>query len=394
MVGTAMAAIAVPFAVLRSGGSVSDVGFVAAAGLLPTIVFLLFGGVLADRLPRQQVMVAANIAQALAQAGFALLVLTGLAQVWEMMLLTAARGCAFGFYMPAAQGLLPQTVDADQLASANAVRRLALNGAQIAGAALGGLVVAAAGPGFGLVADASSYAVAGALRAGMRVGDLPPVVRTGIIHELRDGWRAFTSRRWLWVIVIQFGLVNAVFVGAFSVLGPAIADHELGGARSWGLIVAAQSAGAVLGAALMVRYRPRRLLHTASLAVPLMALPVLALAAPLEVALIAAAALLAGIGMEVFEINWSTAIQEQIPLELLSRVAAYDALGSYALSPIGTTLAGPLALAIGTTSTLTAGGLTIITASLAVLCIADVRNLTRAKSPDPLTPTPATPLAP
>jgi hypothetical protein len=390
MVGTAMAAIAVPFAVLRSGGSVSDVGFVAAAGLLPTIVFLLFGGVLADRLPRQQVMVAANIAQALAQAGFALLVLTGLAQVWEMMLLTAARGCAFGFYMPAAQGLLPQTVDADQLASANAVRRLALNGAQIAGAALGGLVVAAAGPGFGLVADASSYAVAGALRAGMRVGDLPPVVRTGIIHELRDGWRAFTSRRWLWVIVIQFGLVNAVFVGAFSVLGPAIADHELGGARSWGLIVAAQSAGAVLGAALMVRYRPRRLLHTASLAVPLMALPVLALAAPLEVALIAAAALLAGIGMEVFEINWSTAIQEQIPLELLSRVAAYDALGSYALSPIGTTLAGPLALAIGTTTTLTAGGLTIITASLAALCIADVRNLTRAKSPDPLTPTPDT----
>jgi MFS family permease len=233
MVGTAMAAVAVPFAVLASGGSVSDVGYVAAAGLIPSIAFLLFGGVLADRLPRQQVMVTANIGQALAQGGFALLVLMGHARLWQMMLLTAARGCAFGFYMPAAQGLLPQTVGADQLAAANAVRRLGLNGAQIGGAALGGLVVAAVGPGWGLVADAASYAIAAVLRAGMRVSNLPPIVRSGIAHELRDGWRAFTSRRWLWVIVVQFGLVNAVFVGAFNVLGPVLAEEQLGGAGSW-----------------------------------------------------------------------------------------------------------------------------------------------------------------
>src|SRR5579863_7141374 len=139
MVGTAMATVAVPFAVLASGGSVSDIGYVAATGLVPTVVFLLFGGVLADRLPRQQVMVAANIGQGLAQGGFALLVLTGNARLWEMMLLSAARGCAFGFYMPAAQGLLPQTVASDQLVSANAVRRLGLGSAQISGAALGGM---------------------------------------------------------------------------------------------------------------------------------------------------------------------------------------------------------------------------------------------------------------
>ena len=355
-------------------------GFVAAAGLLPTVVFLLFGGVLADRLPRQHVMVVANIGQGLAQAGFAALVLTGHAQVWEMMLLTAARGCAFGLYMPAAQGLLPQTVDADQLASANAVRRLGLNSAQIGGAALGGLVVAAVGPGWGLVADASSYFIAGAFRAGMRFTNLPPVVRTGVMNELRDGWHAFTSRRWLWIIVVQFGLVNAIYVGAISVLGPAIADQRLGGASAWGLIIAAQSAGAVIGAAIMLRYRPRRLLHAASLAVPLIALPMFALAVPLAVPLIALAALLAGVGMEIFEVNWSTAIQEQIPAHLLSRVAAYDALGSYALSPVGTTVAGPLALLIGTATALTGGGVLIVVSALIVLGAADVRNLTRAPS--------------
>jgi hypothetical protein len=383
MIGTAMATVAVPFAVLGAGGSVSDIGYVAAAGLVPTVVFLLFGGVLADRLPRQRVMVAANIGQSVAQGGFALLVLTGNARVWEMMLLAAARGCAFGFYMPAAQGLLPQTVAAEQLASANALRRLGLNGAQIGGAALGGLVVAAVGPGWGLVADAASYGIAATFRAGMRFSGLPPIVRSGIAHELRDGWTAFTSRRWLWVIVVQFGLVNAIFVGAFNVLGPALAETQLGGPSSWGLILAAQSVGAVLGATLMLHYRPGRLLLSGSLAVPLLALPLLALAVPLPLALIAPAALLAGAGLEIFAVSWSIALQEQIPPNLLSRVAAYDALGSFALAPVGTTLAGPIALAIGTTATLAAAGVAVILSAAAVLSVADVRSLTRRASATP-----------
>jgi MFS family permease len=382
MVGTAMAFVAVPFAVLASGGSVGDIGYVAAAGLVPTVAFLLFGGVLADRLPRQQVMVVANIAQGLAQAGFAVLVLTGTAQLWEMMLLSAVRGCAFGFYMPAAQGLLPQTVAADQLAPANASRRLGLNGAQIGGSALGGVAVAAVGPGWGLAADAASYGIAALLRARMRFDALPPIERSGLLHELREGWHAFSSRRWLWVIVVQFGLVNATFVGAFNVLGPALAETDLGGAGSWGLVLAAESVGAVLGAAVMLRYRPSRLLRSASLAVPLMALPLLALAGPLAVALIAFTAFLAGAGTEIFSVNWSTALQEQIPPNLLSRVSAYDALGSSALTPIGTALAGPIALTIGTTAALAGAATLIVVSAAAVLLVPDVRGLTRrADSP-------------
>jgi MFS family permease len=377
MLGTAMASVAVPFAVLHSGGSASDVGFVAAAGLVPTVVFLLFGGVLADRLPRQRVMVVANIGQGLAQGAFGLLVLSGNARLWEMMALTAARGCAFGFYMPAAQGLLPQTVSAEQLASANGVRRLSLNGAQIAGALVGGVVVGAVGPGWGLIADAASYGVAGALRGGMRFGPLSPVTRSGILPELREGWRTFASRTWLWSIVCQAGIVNAVFVGGFTVLGPVVADQHLDGARSWGLILAAQSIGAVTGAALTLRYRPVRLLRAASIALPLIALPLFALAVPLNVGLIAAAALLAGVGSEVFEVNWITALQEQIPPELLSRVSAYDALGSYALGPVGTIVAGPLALAVGAAVVLSTGGGVIIATALVVLSVKDVRRLAR-----------------
>jgi MFS family permease len=382
MTGSAVSTVAIPFAVLRVGGSASDIGFVTAAGLVPTVVFLLFGGVLADRLPRQQVMVVANAAQAATQAAFAVLLLTGEAQVWQMLLLTAARGCASGFYLPAAQGLLPQTVAQRDLAAANAIRRLELNGAQIVGAALGGVVVGAVGPGWGLVADAASYAGAALLRSGMRFSSLPPMARAGLLPELRAGWQAFTSRRWLWVVVVEFGIVNAIYAGAFTVIGPVVAAQHLGGASSWGLIVAAQSVGAAAGAGLMVRYRPSRLLLAGNLAVAAMALPLAALAVPLALPLLAVAAFLAGFGAEAFEVNWSTALQEQISLELLSRVSSYDALGSYALAPAGTTIAGPIAAALGVAAALGAGAAVIVVAVLAAVCVPEVRRLQRRAEPE------------
>jgi predicted MFS family arabinose efflux permease len=376
-----MAQVAIPFAVLRSGGSAADIGFVIAAALVANIVFLMFGGVLADRLPRLRVMTAANTLQSLAQAGFAALVLTGHAQVWEMMALSAARGAGIGLYLPASQGLVPQTVPADVLGSANAIRRVGFNSAQVGGAALGGVVVALAGPGWGLAADAASFAVAVLLRAWMRLTVSPRVTSSSLLGELRQGWREFTSHRWLWAIVVQFSLVNAIFVGAFTVLGPVVAQRHLGGAGSWGAIVAAESAGAVLGAAVMIRYRPRRLLLAASLTVALLVLPLFALAGTRSVPLIAIAALLSGAGTEVFEVNWSTALQEQVPLAMLSRISAYDMLGSLTLSPAGSLIAGPVALALGAAATLTGGGVVILASVIAVICVPEVRNLLRLPKP-------------
>ncbi len=266
--GSAVAAVATPFAVLAIGGSASDVGYVAAAYLVPVIAFLLLGGVVADRLPRHEVMVAANALQAAAQAGSAVLLLTGDARVWELAVLAAARGVGSGFFFPASEGLLPQTVPADQRAQANAMDRIGRNGAQIGGAALGGVLVGLAGPGWALAVDAASFAVAGALRAGMRFPVLPAVPRTGLLHEMREGWRDFISRRWLWAIVVEFGFVVAIYSAATGVLGPVVAHAHLGGARSWGAIMAAYAIGAVLGGAVMLRFRPRRLLLAASLSVP------------------------------------------------------------------------------------------------------------------------------
>lgn len=375
--GSAVSYVAIPFAVLSIGGSASDVGLVATAALIPLSAFLLLGGVVADRLPRHQVMVAANVLQALAQGISAALVLTGQAHVWQLAALAAASGAGLGFYYPAAQGLLAQTVPADQRPQANALDRTGRNAASIGGAALGGLLVGLAGPGWGLAIDAASFAVAGMLRAGMRFTSLPPAPATRMLHDLREGWHEFASRRWLWTIVAQFALVVAVSAATINVLGPLVAHSDLGGARSWGFIVAAYSAGAVIGGLVMIKFRPRRILAAAMLSVPAYSVLLFALAVPLAVPFDVAAAALAGGCVEVLSVSWATTLQQEIQPEKLSRVSSYDALGNYALTPAGTAIAGPLARAFGTTAVLATGGALVAILPVLVLLVPEVRHMRR-----------------
>ena len=379
--GSAVALVAVPFAVLSIGGSAADVGYVTAAGMVPVIVFLLLGGVIADRLPRQQVVTGANVLQALAQAGSAALVLAGQAHVWELMALVAVHGVGLGFYFPASVGLLPQTVPEQHRAQANAMDRIGRNAALITGSALGGVLVGVAGPGWGLVVDAASYAIAALLRIGMRIPAGPRGEPSRMVHELREGWREFASRRWLWAIVLEFSLLVAVWDGATEVLGPVVAHDQLGGAHSWGIVLAAQSAGAVLGGLAMIRFRPRRMLLIGSLSTAPTSALLFTLAVPLTVPVLAVAAFAAGACIEVFEVNWVTAMQQEIPPAALSRVSSYDALGSWGLAPVGTVLAGPLALALGTPAVLAAAGVLIVLLTAAALCVPEVRQLRRRDAP-------------
>lgn len=304
LAGSSVYYVAIPFAVLKIGGSASDVGYVAVARLIPSVAFLLVGGTLADRLPRHQVMVAANALQALAQGASAALLLTGHASVWLLAVLAAATGAGLGLYFPAAEGLLPQTVPEDQRAQANALDRTGQNAASIAGAAVGGVLVGVVGPGWGLAIDAASFLLAAAMRAGMRFPPLPPAHPTSALRDLRAGWREFISRRWLWTIVAQLALIMAITTAALSVLGPLVADRSLGGARSWGFIVAAYAAGAVIGGVVMVRYRPQRMLLVATLCLPAWSVMLFALAMPLPVPVDAAAAVLAGACVEVGVVLW------------------------------------------------------------------------------------------
>jgi MFS family permease len=350
---------------------------VLAARSVPQVVFLLVGGIWADRLPRHRVMVASNVASGLSQGAIALLLLTGEAQVWHLMALGAVNGLSSAFFFPAAIGIVPQTVPQRMLQPANALLRLGTNASWIGGAAIGGLVVGATSPGIGIAVDAGTFLLAALFVAMIRLPASLRMEASNFFAELTEGWREFSSRTWLWAIVLQFGFVNAVEVGTEGVLGPAIAKDDLGGATAWGFILTAQSLGLVAGGLLLLRIRPRRILLAATLGFLLTIPFLLGLAGPLPLAGLIVLAALAGIGVETFGILWDTAMQQEIPQEKLSRVSSYDALGSFVLIPLGLAVAGPTAELVGTRPTIIGAAAISLTATLAVLLVRDVRTLTR-----------------
>ena len=328
MAGSAMAPVALAFAVLDLTGSTTDLGLVLAARQIPTVLFILFGGVWSDRLPRHQVMVASNLVSGASQAVTAALLLSGHARIWHLAVLAAVNGSSSAFFFPASTGIVPQTVPQPMLQQANATLRLSLNATNITGAALGGILVAATSPGWAIAIDAGSYAGAAlcigamSLPAGLRIEG------STVLQELREGWRDFWSRTWLWAIVLQFAVVNAVETGTLDVLGPSVAKKHLGGAGAWGVVLAAISLGLVLTGVVMLRWRPRRILRTATFGIFPMVLPLVALAWPAPLAVVIVAGFLAGAGVEIFGVLWDTAMQQEIPGEKLSRLSSYDALGS------------------------------------------------------------------
>ncbi len=387
--GSSFAPIALAFAVITLTGSPSDLGLVLSAYMLAHLVFLLVGGVWADRLPRHLVMVTSDVLSAAAQIAAAILLLAGIAETWHLIVLAAIKGGASAFFMPASTGLVPQIVSAPRLQQANALLSLSRNSTRIAGVALAGILVATLGAGWALALDGATYALGAVFIGMLKLPRCEAKKDRKFLRELAEGWHEFRSRSWLCVTIVQFALINAYAIGAFLVLGPFVAEKELGGAAAWGFILAAEAVGMILAGIVALRYRPERPLLVATLAVLTMAplLALLGLAAPLV--LILPAALLAGVGLELYGVFWDTTLQQHIPDEKLSRVSSYDVLGSFALIPVGVAVMGPISGAIGVANTLIGAALVVVVATAAVICVRDVRNLRRLDPPVAPKPVPA-----
>jgi MFS family permease len=375
--GDRIVSVALAFAVLDLTGSVKDLGLVLAAQTVPLVLFLLVGGVWSDRLPRRAVMLTSDLVRAGAQGASALLLVSGTAHVWQLVVLQAVYGAAEAFFKPAAQALLPETVAAADLQQANALIAVSGNIANVGGPALAGVLVATLGAGWGLAIDAASFLASAAYLSLMRVQAVLPAARTGTLSELRAGWRAFRSRTWLWVSALEFMAANALAFSPYLVLGPEIARTSLGGPGAWAAISTASGIGAVLGGTLGLRWDPRyplRAMFVTSLIGTSPLLVLLAAVAPLPALL--AAAVLSGMSISFFNLVWFAVVQRRIPGEELSRVSSWDALGSYAITPIGLAAAGPIGIALGISTTLYAAAALGVLGTVAVLAVPSVRNLT------------------
>lgn len=374
-IGDSMVLVAVPFAALQIGGSPTAVGLVFAAGLVPRIALMLVGGVWADRLPRQHVMIAADLVRGVGQAAGAFVLLAGVAELWQLALIAAVHGSGAAFFMPAASGFIPDTVSAPRLQQANALIGISRNVFAVVGPALAGLLVHAFGPGWVYAIDAVTFALSAAFLVRLPAGRTPAARRKFMV-DLAEGWREVTARSWVWASILYFAVWNFA-IAAFFVLGPVVSERELGGARDWGVILSGGAIGSVVGGLLALRIRPRRPLFTGYLLISVAALPTILLVRPLPALVIAAAAVVAMVTLAFAVTLWQTTLQERIPREALSRVFSYDWMGSLVLMPLGFAVAGPLAMAIGIDATLWLAAGLLFASSIAVALVPGVRHITR-----------------
>ncbi|MFH9249300.1 MFS transporter [Streptomyces lydicus] len=379
VLGNGFARVALSFAVLAlPGAGPGQLSLVLACQAVPQLAFVLVGGVIADRMSRSRLMVVADLVGAAAYAGLAAMVLTGHAPLSALCLLAVLAGTATALFSPAMDGVIPLLVPAGRLQQANGLLRVGMNGAMLLGLALSGVTVALVGAGWALALNAASFLVSAALIRGLR---LPPRARTGTSGwaELRYGWREFSGRQWLWVVVAQYAVVVAALNANAGVLGPLAAERDLGGARAWSLIVAAQALGTVAGAGLAARIRVRRPVLVAVVATFPLAAPLALLAVRAPVPLIALAMCGAGVASDIFGVLWATTVQREVPEEALSRVSSYDWFGSLAFAPLGLLVAGPVAARIGVGHALAGCAALVVLASAAALLSPQVRGL---RAPD------------
>ena len=362
--------VGVSFAVLNLTGSTADLSYVLAAQVAPMLVFTLISGVFADRLRPQWVIIAGNVAVIVGEGTFGLLVLTGHPALWTMICLEALNGIGAAMFYPASQALLPQIVPDALLQEGSSISRLAMNTGQMTGAASAGLVVAVLGPGWALTLCA--IGMTGTIPLLLSLGggrnlQLATAKGGGMITELREGWTEFRCHTWLWATVIQYALVMMAFNGAFLVLGPVVARTSLGGPAAWGAITAADALGLVAGGLVSLRYTPRKPMLFVVGSGAAIALTPLALALVLPLPVICLCAFALGTLIEVMMVQWTVQMATRIPSDKLARVSSYDALGSMSAMPLGALLAGPLAAAIGVSTTQFAAAAVIVVASALTL---------------------------
>jgi MFS family permease len=382
-VGDAMTPVALTFAVLSIHGSATALGGVLASVTIARVVFTLAGGVVADRLSRRTIMLACDLVRAAIQTLIAVLLLTHDMTLPLLIACEAVFGAASAFFGPAADGLVPQTIEAESLPAANALLGMSRNTLNVFGPAVSGLLVAAAGSGYVFAIDAASF-VASALFLSQLGVDAParaPLRSFG--SELREGFREVTARTWVRTPIVGFAITNLMFA-SFLVLGPLVfVAHFPHPSRYWGFVSACGSIGAIAGAFASVKLAPRHPLYGAFVASTLVALPIAALAQPLPWEAIAVGW---GFGMGSIALAntwWETTLQRLIPEHVFSRVRSYDILVSFVFMPVGMVVFGPIADSVGFERTLLVAAVVTAVTNVAVAFTPAVRAVTGATATAP-----------
>jgi MFS family permease len=378
-IGNGLGPIALAFGVLSlEGATPTSLSIVMAAQLGPMVVFMLFGGVLADRYPRALVVGTSDIFLSGFVVANGIMLINGSATVTSLAIIAFISGSLNALWWPAFAGLVPEVVPEEDLQSANSVIGLGANAANIAGTVAGGIIVAGVGAGWAMVTDGVSFLIAGILVFTLRkFGKTRDTSQhtPSVFEDLAHGWKEFSSRSWVVTVVAGYSILVMIFESVLGVVGPVHAEQELGGPKPWSYILAALSVGMMAGVLVSLKVRPKRPLLIALIAQLGVATWIFTIGVTNWIPLIMVSAFFAGIALDFFFVLWQTAMQSNIPRESLSRVSSYDAFGSLVFAPFGLVIAGPITEKIGTEQTLVGMAIIFAVVLAAMLSVASVRNL-------------------
>ena len=388
LLGSSMSTVAIAWAVLDSRVSATGLGVVFTATVVPQVLLLPLAGAIADRLGRRRVMIAADALRCAAQTALAVALAIERPPLWVFVLLAWLGGIGTAFFTPALSALTVEIAPADQLANANSLYGLAGSATRIAGPALGGVLVALAGPAVVVAADAATYAVSVLALSLLRLPAAKPTkpakpatsARPGtpqasgtLRADLAEGWADFRTRTWLWAGTVQFAFVNLLTWAPWMLLGPVEGHAYLGGAAVWGAIMAVQGAGAIVAGLACLGRRPRRPLVIAAIATFGYALPDIPMALHAAAPWVALGAFACGVGSATSNAFTSTVMQQQIPPGRLARVSSLTLFPSYGIGVVGYAIDGPLAAAIGPATVFGVGAVYGLVSGAVVLALPAVR---------------------
>jgi len=375
-VGNGISPIALAYGVLSlPGADGKDLSIVMAARFLPLLGFMLFGGVIADRFQRNRLVGGSDMMGSFLAAVSAISLIAGFSSVWLLATMGALFGILNAIWWPAMSGVLPEILPKEKLQEGNAVIGLMTNLGYIFGTLTGGVLVATVGAGWGLLADAISFFIAGAIVWNLPIVGIAKDKSPGIVHDLVVGWREFISRSWVIAMVFAFALINMAFESMLSVLGPLNFSDPKSGPREWSYNLAGLSVGMLIGGIWVLKTKIRRPLLLAMILVAISSIWDFALAFDMPLPFTIMASVFSGISLEVFIVTWNTSLQSHVPEESYSRVSSYDTLGSYGIAPLGIVIAGPLAMHFGVHNILFLTGATTLIAATLSLLVKSVREL-------------------
>lgn len=376
--GDGIVSIALAFAVLDLTGSATDLGIVLAARTLAQVSVMLIGGVVADRVSRRSVMIAADLGRFGSQVAIGILLVTKHATVAQLAISQVLLGIGSSFFIPASSGLI-RTVAGEHTQEANAIQTISGSGASLLGPALGGFLVVTTGPSWAMVLDGVSYLLSAALLSGVgktlatlaRDTDAP-----SFLVSMIGGFREVKSRTWLWSLILNMAIGNILFT-AWPVLAPLICKQHYGGAPAFAALGVAWTAGMLAGGGLLLWVKPHYLLRVAMLASIPWTVPGILLGIHLPIYIVVVFQFIAAAGISVEGSLFWTAMQQSVPTEATSRVTSWDYAATMSIMPLGYLLVGPLEKAVGTSAALIACSVAVIIVTSTCFVVRDVRDLER-----------------